>query len=177
MIMLLAWETRTHLRHLWCLAKPNKAVKPTIKDLSKAPTKAPFVQIDKAVDKYLEKASTIMTALTSKDTQLALVKQFAELLAVDHELKIDEDENGKAENGINADEDELDDASVRPSTPKGRKRKALNGPGTATPKRRRSSALNTPRGGGGRGGKKRSRSRSRAGSSVSADGDDGGGWI
>ena len=174
MILLLAWETRTHIRYLWGLQKHGKNVTVATKDLNKAPTKALFVQTDKAVDKYLEKAETIMSALDTESSQLQLVKQFAELLAIDHEVKVGEHEEEEADMNGDADEDGPDLLAG-----KNRKRKGSVGPSTPNSKRRKSANLNSAQkksGGSSKGGKKRSGSRSRAGSSASADDDEDGGW-
>jgi cohesin loading factor subunit SCC2 len=170
MILTVVWETRTNLRLIWGLQK-SKA-KLIAKDVNKAPTRVPFA----SAEKFVEKVTITMQALESEDTQMALCRQFADLLAVDHELKI-EDEEAEGEFGRAAGYDTPDEdaeggaegraasASVAGSATKGRKRKA-NGNGADMKKRQRKS---TPTG--------RVKGRPRKSSrGASADGDSDAGW-
>jgi cohesin loading factor subunit SCC2 len=138
MILSMIWETRTHLRQLWGLAKQNKnGAKPQAKDLNKPATKTPFYRSE-----LLEKIEAIMAALDDPAAQLAQCKTFAEIVAVDQEHKIaSEEDDAEAElarqaAGYETPEEEHETASNVGSTGKGRKRKGSVGPaGTPSAKR------------------------------------------
>jgi cohesin loading factor subunit SCC2 len=163
MILTMVWEARTHLRALWGLQKSTKT-KITIKDFNKAPTRAPFMN----GEKFVEKISFIMNALETPDAQIAICKSFAELLSIDHELKIsaeEEDEEldlSRQAAGYETPSEGEVDARSTPGSGKGKKRKSGATLGAQTPKRQRKSG--TPKKG-----LARPRKRSRAGSSASAD--------
>lgn len=167
MILAMVWECRTHLRTVWGLQKSK--VKITAKDFNKAPTRQPFA----SSERFVEKLAITAQALDSPESQLALVTSFAELIAVDAELKVNpdsEDDGGFADLATKAggyetpSEGEGGDGECVPgSGAKARKRKGATQVGQ-TPKRQRKSL--TP---------KRSRPRkSRAGSSASVEDADGG---
>jgi len=155
------------LRTVWGLQKSK--VKITAKDFNKAPTRQPFA----SSERFVEKLAITAQALDSHESQLALVTSFAELIAVDAELKVNpdsEDDGGFADLATKAGGYETpsegeggDGESVPGSGAKARKRKGATQVGQ-TPKRQRKSL--TP---------KRSRPRkSRAGSSASVEDADGG---
>jgi cohesin loading factor subunit SCC2 len=172
MILTMVWETRTHLRTLWGLQKSTKT-KITAKDFNKAPTRTPFMN----GDKFVERISTTMNALETPDTQLAICKSFAELLSIDHELKItaeEEDEEvdlARQTAGYETPSEGEVDTHSTPGSGKGKKRKSGASLAGQTPKRQRKSA--TPKKA-----QARPRKRSRAGSSASADDDEyDGSWV
>ncbi|KAF2458908.1 hypothetical protein BDY21DRAFT_339237 [Lineolata rhizophorae] len=208
MILHMLWETRTYLRRLWCLQKPqqqrdsgtagNKAKGGTsIKDLNKAPTRAPGV----TGDKYWERIAEIMRALGDSFSgpsgtddaangaadegdfvpelphvpMLAQCNAFVELLSVDNELKVadddDEDEEAalaRAAAGYETPSGDEDERGAPGSGgAKGRKRKGSVGLGGGTPKKSRTA--------GGKSSKGRGRPRKSAGR-ESASGEEDGGW-
>jgi cohesin loading factor subunit SCC2 len=178
-ILLVVWETRTHLRHMWGLQKSSKAgAKTVIKDLNKAPTKTAFV----SADKHLDKLSAIMALFSTSDAQIAQCKALAELLSVDNELKVASENDEEAELARQAagydtpNEDGNDVASNPSSTGRSKKRKGSVGGVPGTPSVKRFKPSGTPRKPklGATGVKKRS--RSRASSSASADADADGDW-
>ena len=142
MILSMVWETRTHLRHMWGLAKQKKdGAKPQAKDLNKPATKTPFYRSE-----LLEKIEAIMSALDDPMAQVAQCKAFAEIVAVDNEHKVaseeDEgDELARQAAGYETPDDERETASNAGSTGKGRKRKGSVGPsGTPSAKRTKNMA-------------------------------------
>lgn len=170
MILTMIWETRTFLRRQWGLHKQRESKansKTTIKDLNRAPTKAPGV----TGDKYWERISEIMSALNSPDTMTAQCKTFAELLAVDNELKIasEDDEEAELARAAAGYETPNDDENGGENVPlsggaRGRKRKGSMS-AAGTPKKARKTGTGKPR--------VRPR-KNRSGSSVTPEGDDGG---
>jgi cohesin loading factor subunit SCC2 len=170
MILSMVWECRTHLRTMWGLQKSK--VKITAKDFNKAPTRQPF----SSSERFVEKVAITAQALDTPESQLALVTSFAELIAVDPELKVnpdDEEDGGFGDLAAKAggyetpsDGERADGESVPGSGAKARKRKGGNLMVQAgqTPKRQRKSL--TP--------KRKTPRKGRAGSSASADDDDGG---
>jgi cohesin loading factor subunit SCC2 len=171
-ILLMVWETRTHLRHLWGLQKSKVGAKPVIKDFNKAPTKTAFV----SADKHLDKISAIMASLSTPDGQFTQCKALTELLSVDNEVKVAAEDDEEVElarqaAGYETPNEEGNDVTSNPSsTGRGKKRKGGIGgiPGTPSVKRRKVSGTpKKPRGG------SEGRRRSRAGSSASAEDADG----
>lgn len=167
MILSMIWETRTFLRRLWGLHKQRDGKsnsKTTIKDLNRAPTKAPGV----TGDKYWERISEIMNALDSPDAMMAQCKTFAELLAVDNELKVASEDDEEAELARAAagyetpSDDENGGENVLPSGgARGRKRKGSMS-AAGTPKKAKKAGTGKPR--------VRPR-KNRSGSSVTPEGD------
>ncbi|KIW01924.1 uncharacterized protein PV09_06765 [Verruconis gallopava] len=138
MILSMVWETRTHLRQLWGLAKQNKnGFKTQAKDLNKPATKTPFYRSE-----LLEKIESIMSSLDDPSAMIAQCKSFAEIVAVDQEHKIasdeenDEAELAKQAAGYETPDEDRETASNAGSTGKGRKRRGSVGPmGTPSAKR------------------------------------------
>jgi cohesin loading factor subunit SCC2 len=175
-ILLMVWETRTHLRQLWGLQKSKASVKPNPKDFNKVPTRTPFV----SADKHLDKIAAIISSLSTPATQLRACKDFAELVSVDNELKVSSENDEEAElarqaTGYDTPDENGNDATSNPSSTggRGKKRKGSVGiPGTPSVKRRK--AMGTPKKARGNAqGWVKVRSRSRAGSSASAEDGDG----
>lgn len=145
-ILTMIWETRTYLRRIWGLQKQREGgkntTKHTIKDLNKAPSRQPFV----VPDKYWEKMLALMETLSSPEVMVAQCKAFAELLAIDSELKIVSEDDEEAELAAKAagyetpdDDEESRGDSQTPGGGTGqrsRKRKSSMG-ASGTPKRRR----------------------------------------
>ena len=125
MVLSLIWETRTFIRRLWVLQKQREGKnKTTIKDLNKAPTKAQGI----SGERYWEKTSEIMTSLSSRAAMLRQCKEFAELLSIDHEVKVESDDEEadlvKAAARFDTPSDDGNsNGSAPPSSGKGRKRK------------------------------------------------------
>lgn len=166
MIMLMAWETRTHLRNLWGLQKLSKLnVKAQAKDLGKAPTKINSV----SGDKYLDKISHIAKALTSEETQFAQCQAYAELMSIDHEVRINDDDQDigfdDAEQG--ASDGETRGPMQAPYHTLKRKNSGSTAPGTPKKIRR------TTTGGAPRGRSKGSKNKKRASKSGDEGSDEG----
>ncbi|KAF2672250.1 hypothetical protein BT63DRAFT_477042 [Microthyrium microscopicum] len=170
MILLVVWEARTHLRLVWGLPK-SKKVNP--KDIVKAPTRAPFT----SNQTFLDKTALIMQALDTPDSQIALCRQFAELLARDDEVKIGEEDDleamaRQAEGYETPNEDDEEastgrerSASVGGSAQKGRKRKSF---GAGDQPRKRAKKTGVP----GKRGRPKKRTSASASPGVDANGAD-----
>ncbi|MCJ1385577.1 Sister chromatid cohesion protein 2 [Xylographa soralifera] len=98
MILSMLWEARTFLRRLYGISasqqrRENKAK--GSKDLSKPPTKTSGITGDKFVDSI----KRTMSALDTDDLILAQCREFADLLAIDNEVKVPaedgEDDRGR----------------------------------------------------------------------------------
>lgn len=156
--LLLLWDTRTYLRRLYNLSKPNAAPKgrppkdkEKAKDLTRAPTRIPnSVQI---TERYLARNAEIAKALATTDTQRTICFQFQQLMSIDDEVKVANADDADAEvdlslvdegYGTPSEDSSSRSGSKPPGTPdkRGRKRKSTPGAGTAgsTPKKRRASS-------------------------------------
>ncbi|OCK78764.1 hypothetical protein K432DRAFT_427029 [Lepidopterella palustris CBS 459.81] len=153
MILTMLWEVRTFLRRQWGLQKQSEgktSTKIRIKDLNKAPIKVAGV----TGDKCWERISEIMTALDNTDVMTEQCKAFAELLAVDNELKNNDSEDEDAElaraaAGYETPSDDDDDAmggAPLSGGGRGRKRKASAGATSGTPKKQKKAGSGKPRG-------------------------------
>ena len=98
MILSMLWEARTFIRRLYGISasqqrRENKAK--GSKDLSKPPTKTNGV----SGDKFSEAITRISHALDNQDLSLAQCKEFADLLAIDNEVKVsaeaDDEDDGR----------------------------------------------------------------------------------
>ncbi|RDI76289.1 hypothetical protein Vi05172_g13717 [Venturia inaequalis] len=142
MILFMAWETRTHLRQAYNLHKTKKEAKAPEKG-NKAPQKNNLI----TGEKFLDKISAIMSSLQDQESQVTMCKNFAELLSVDHEVKIaDEDDIEGGGDGYETPNEEQETASNPSSAGKGRKGRGSVTAGTPSAKRKRNSmAGNTPK--------------------------------
>jgi len=127
------WETRTHLRKAWGLQslKVNGKAKAVSKDTSKAPNKA--TAYSSLVKEHLAQLAILMTSLDTHELMLERCTKFAEILAVDNELKIPSDEESETRLKTPEDEDDADmdgGGSVPGSATRGKKRKAGSAGGT-----------------------------------------------
>lgn len=167
MILSMAWETRTFLRRLWNLQKQREArAKPSAKDTAKAPTRAPGV----TGDKYFATITEIMTALADPEAMQARCRAFAELLQVDHELRIADDDGDVEATVVGYETPEEGDGAIVGAPPsggsaRGRKRRA-SGSMAGTPKKARTAEAKAER--------KRGRPRVSNGSNGSPAGVDAG---
>lgn len=145
MILTIVWETRTHLRLIWGLQKSKGKL--SAKDANKTPTKQSFA----SSEKFIDKVTITMQSLETSESQSALCRQFADLLAVDHELKIEDEE---AEAGFETPDEDAEagadgrapSASVAGSATKGRKRKSIGNGGEAKKRQRKSTPSGRGRG-------------------------------
>lgn len=169
MILTMIWECRTHLRTIWGLQKSK--VKLTPKDFNRAPTRVPFISSERVV----EKIKITMQALATPEAQMSVIKSFAELVAVDSELKInaEEDEDGfdglAAKAGGYETPSEGEGDAVAGSAAKAKKRGRPPGGGGTTPTAKRVRKSGTPS----KKGPGRPRKKSR---SASLDDDDDADW-
>lgn len=157
-ILLLIWELRTYLRRLWNLSKqaatrgrPAAAGKD---NAIRAPQRIP--NSTNLTEKFLARNAEIIAALETPEKQRGLCASFAELMAVDNELKVaDEDEamldtsmtmTGVAANGdgYETPSESVRSGSVGPGpgsagAKRGRKRKSLGDSrsNTATPRKKK----------------------------------------
>ncbi|KAI9731386.1 MAG: Sister chromatid cohesion protein 2 [Cirrosporium novae-zelandiae] len=136
-ILSIAWEVRTFLRRLYGLSglqqrREGKA-KQSAKEINKAPTKAHGV----TAEKFSEVISRISRSLDTRETMLERCKEFAELLAVDSELKVgaESDDDRASLDGASLDDEE--DTAV---SPEGRGKRKGSGPIGGIPKRQRGKA-------------------------------------
>ena len=140
MILSMLWETRTFIRRLYGVnanqQRRESKPKSTAKDLSKPPTKAQNVSGDRIVDAITK----ISISLDNRDLALQQCKDFAELLAVDSEVKVsaegdDEDERGLRTPSADGDGDSLVvPASVESKA--GKRKGSASGSGTPQKKKR-----------------------------------------
>jgi cohesin loading factor subunit SCC2 len=167
MISTMTWECRTQLRNVWGLQKSKTKI--TAKDMARAPTKQNLV----GSEKFLDKVTNIMAALENPDSQLAIVKSFAELIAVDPELKVSEedidDELGIAQraDGYDTPSEAEGEHANPPGSKSGPGRKRKPGNANNTPNKR-PRASTTPKKGPGR---LRKRSIASASSAEASDGE------
>ncbi|CAG8383616.1 unnamed protein product [Penicillium salamii] len=99
------WEARTHLRRLYGVNAHNKVKegKPVAKDLNKAATKVHGV----TGDKFWEAITRNMTALDSEEAMHQKCREFATLLSIDEEFRVDPDEDAEGDSlDATADADE-----------------------------------------------------------------------
>ena len=95
MILSMLWEARTYLKRLYGInagqqRRENKTK--ASKDLSKPPTKTNGL----TGDKFVESINRTMSSLDTNDLALAQCREFADLLAIDNEIKVpaeDEDDD------------------------------------------------------------------------------------
>jgi len=139
------WEARTYLRRQYGLMtnRRESKTKSTVKDLNKAPIKAPGIN----GDKFWEQTSSIMTALDTEEAMMAQCRTFVELLTVDHDFKIAAEGDEDVEKARLSTPDSDNEETSNPETPgppgsgRGRKRKhPSNTPGGRKTKRSRSSS-------------------------------------
>lgn len=98
MILSMLWEARTFIRRLYGInanQQRREGKAKGSKDLTKAPTKAGGV----TGEKFVESVARISRALDSHELLLQQCKEFADLLAIDNEVKVaadaDDDDEGR----------------------------------------------------------------------------------
>ena len=89
------WEARTHLRRLYGVNahNKNKEGKPVTKELNKTATKVHGV----TGDKFWEAIARNMTALDSEEAMHQKCREFATLLSIDEEFRVDGDEDAEGD--------------------------------------------------------------------------------
>ena len=89
------WEARTHLRRLYGVNSQSKTKegKPAAKELNKAATKVHGV----TGDKFWEAIARNMTALDSEEAMHQKCHEFATLLSIDEEFRIDADQDAEGD--------------------------------------------------------------------------------
>ncbi|KAJ5506139.1 Armadillo-like helical [Penicillium expansum] len=89
------WEARTHLRRLYGVNAHSKTKegKPATKDLNKTATKVHGV----TGDKFWEAIARNMTALDSEEAMHQKCREFATLLSIDEEFRVDGDEDAEGD--------------------------------------------------------------------------------
>ena len=109
MILSMLWETRTFIRRLYGVSASHQHRENKVKaskDLSKPPTKTNGV----SGDKFSEAITRISHALDSQELSLAQCKEFADLLAIDNEVKVsaeaEDDDDGRLQTPSVEDEGE-----------------------------------------------------------------------
>ncbi|KAI1119457.1 hypothetical protein F5Y14DRAFT_4000 [Nemania sp. NC0429] len=145
MILSATWEVRSFLRRLYNLNSSRREIKSKgpPKDLTKPPVKVQGV----TGDKFWDDISLIMSGLDTPERMTQQCKAFLDLMNVDSEVKIGEEEE---EGDFDADgepqtPEAADDNDEATLDARGRKRKAVNTPGSRK-KRARSNSRPRPRG-------------------------------
>jgi cohesin loading factor subunit SCC2 len=89
------WEARTHLRRLYGVNAhgKNKEGKPATKELNKAATKVHGV----TGDKFWEAIARNMAALDTEEAMHQKCREFATLLSIDEEFRVDADEDAEGD--------------------------------------------------------------------------------
>ncbi|KAJ5138990.1 uncharacterized protein N7515_003838 [Penicillium bovifimosum] len=89
------WEARTHLRRLYGVNShsKNKEGKPATKELNKAATKVHGV----TGDKFWEAIARNMAALDTEEAMHQKCREFATLLSIDEEFRVDADEDAEGD--------------------------------------------------------------------------------
>jgi cohesin loading factor subunit SCC2 len=89
------WEARTHLRRLYGVNAQSKTKegKPAAKELNKAATKVHGV----TGDKFWEAIARNMTALDSEEAMHQKCREFATLLSIDEEFRVDVDQDAEGD--------------------------------------------------------------------------------
>lgn len=172
-ILLLLWDLRTYLRRLWNLSRPSGVRgRPSAVGKDSTAARAPqrIPNFTNLTERYIARNAEIVAALKSEDEMRKLCAGFAELMAVDNELKVadgDEDVSMtamdsmlevRADNGGGYEtpsEGSVRSPSAGPGSAsqqgkRGKKRKSFDGGSNAnTPrkkgKQRKSGLLGTPR--------------------------------
>ncbi|ODA78015.2 hypothetical protein RJ55_06618 [Drechmeria coniospora] len=129
-VLLLLWETRTHIRKLYGMgtSRHDSKAKALAKDLNRTPTKVQGVHGDKLWDEL----SSHMSGLRSEGSMGQKCKAFVELMSIDKEFKVaDEDEEMEAStpSGGEGDDDAADRGRKRKggAPPGGRRKRARSG--------------------------------------------------
>ncbi|KAH7328333.1 sister chromatid cohesion protein Mis4 [Stachybotrys elegans] len=122
-ILLTAWEARTHLRRLYGMGtnRNDSKAKALAKDLNKVPLKVQGVN----GGKFWDEVESHMASFQSQDMMMVKCRTFVELMNVDKEFKVaDEEEDVGMNEPATPSEDDDDEAVDR-----GRKRKGAGTPG------------------------------------------------
>ncbi|KAI1163266.1 hypothetical protein F5B18DRAFT_323400 [Nemania serpens] len=163
MILSAIWEVRTFLRRLYNLNSSRREVKTkgAPKDLTKPPVKVQGV----TGDKFWDDISLIMSGLDTPERMTQQCKEFIDLMNVDSEVKIGEEEEAE---DLDADgepqtPEAADDNDEATLDARGRKRKAVNTPGS---RKKRARSNSRPRG---RGRPKKNQSAETSGVNMEDD--------
>lgn len=138
-ILLLVWESRTHLRRLYGMGahRHDSKAKALAKDLNRTPTKTQGIHWDK----FWEEISAIPNGLQSQALMMQKCKALVELMNIDKEVRVaDGDDDLDAEGPSTPSENDEDGQAER-----GRKRKNAGTP-SGRKKRQRSSSQPRKRG-------------------------------
>ncbi|KAB8263810.1 sister chromatid cohesion C-terminus-domain-containing protein [Aspergillus pseudonomiae] len=114
------WEARTYLRRVYGVTAHvrNKEAKAASKELNKSATKVHGVTGDKCWDAI----NRNMMSLDSEENMVSKCREFATLLAIDDEFKVDDDMDAEGDDGVT----DMDDPAAlgNPSGPRPMKRKS-----------------------------------------------------
>lgn len=138
-VLTLVWEARTHLRRLYNINSNNQVKgrgRPT-KDNNRAPTKNGLI----SGDRYVASLAAIVKDLDSEQTSRERCRRFAELMAIDDELKVGKDDEEDMDAGDMEEmtlEDELRGVKRKNSTPSAHTPKKKRGRPTKSESRKSS---------------------------------------
>ncbi|KAB8247246.1 sister chromatid cohesion C-terminus-domain-containing protein [Aspergillus flavus] len=114
------WEARTYLRRVYGVTAHvrNKEAKAASKELNKSATKVHGV----TGDKFWDAINRNMTSLDSEENMVSKCREFATLLAIDDEFKVDDNIDAEGDDGVT----DMDDAGAlgTSSGPRPMKRKS-----------------------------------------------------
>ena len=114
MILSIMWEARTYVRRLYGInsnQQKREGKAKGSKDLTKAPTKTNGISGDKLVDAI----ARISRSLDSTELSFAQCKEFADLLAIDNEVKVAVEAEDGDEGRLKTPSEEDGDSTVPPS--------------------------------------------------------------
>lgn len=160
-IVSMIWETRSFLRKVWTMQKHMDKKKGKEKDAQKAPSRA--TNAPSLIDAYLKRIREIMGSAASEQDQRAMCAAFAELMAVDKDVKVNSDDEENIDMDVLPGYDTPSESSDRKSPSVG-----ASGGGRGRKRKASVSVGGTPRK---KGGPKKS-----ASFNLAEDEDDDGGW-
>lgn len=142
MILLIIWETRSHLRKLYSMgsSRQDAKAKAMAKDLNRSPTKAQGAQWES----YWQQLETAPSMMLSRQKMLTICKHFTEVMNYDSEVKVANEEDDDIEMDPATPSDGDDDDALG-GDGRGRKRKSNSTPG-GRKKRQRSTSQARKRG-------------------------------
>ncbi|KAJ5101563.1 hypothetical protein NUU61_003785 [Penicillium alfredii] len=131
------WEARTYLRRLYGVHAhgKDKEGKPAAKDLNKTATKVHGV----TGDRFWEAVARNMASLNSEEAMLNKCREFATLLAIDEEFKVDQDEDAEGDLDAAGDFDDMTAGLASGSRPMKRKSSVSSSNVSKRPKGRKGS--------------------------------------
>lgn len=140
-ILLVIWETRTLVLHLWGLQKLQRNSKTVAKENAKAPVRSNNAA--SLADAYVRSIAEIVAEATTSEQQHALCERFIKVMSVDSEHKVPSEDEEEAMFGGEASGSE----GTTPPAGKGKKRKSGGSLQTTPRKKGRSRKSSFSKGG------------------------------